>query len=307
MPVPVKIYVDTITEFHRLNNLPDPKDPVLSVLRFEDLSWKPEDLSTSVVRNFYIIALKKNTNTKFTYGQEEINFDEGVLHFMSPKQVITIETPVEEVTNSGWLLLIHPDFLWNTSLAKKIKQYEYFSYKVNEALALSLKEETTVVSIIENIYQECHNSIIDKSSKDIILAQIELLLAYSERFYQRQFISGRKSNHRILAQLELLINEYFKSGDLIKRGIPTIRYISDELHISPNYLSRLLQVNTGQSTKSILHDKLIELAKEKLSTTELSISEIAYELGFKSPQSFSKLFKIKNSQTPLEFRQSFNR
>ena len=305
MSVPVKIYVDTITEFHRLNNLPDPKEPLLSVLKFEDLSWKPDDLFTSVVRNFYIIALKKNVNTNFRYGQEEINFEEGVLHFMSPKQVITIETPIEEITNSGWLLLIHSDFLWNTPLAKKIKQYEYFSYNVNEALVLSVKEETTVLNIIENIYQECHSSG-DKCSHDIIRAQIELLLAYSERFYQRQFVSGRKSNHRILAQLELLISEYFKNGDLIKKGIPTIRYISDELHISPNYLSRLLQAYTGQSTKGILHDKLIELAKEKLSTTDLSVSEIAYELGFKSPQSFSKLFRIKSSQTPLEFRQSFN-
>ena len=301
-----KIYIDTIAEYHRLANLPAPAHPLISVTRFEELKWQPEHTVTSVIRNFYTIALKKTVNAKFRYGQEPIYFNDGVLHFMAPKQIITIELPEEKITNSGWLLLIHPDFFWNTILANKIKEYEYFSYNVNEALHLSEKEEKVIVSIIENISQEYLGNI-DDHTDHVILAQIELLLAYSSRFYQRQFAVRKKDNHHILDRLELLINEYFRRNDLAVKGIPSIQYISDELQISPGYLSRLLQTVTGQSTQHFLHDKLIELAKEKLSTTALSVSEIAYELGFQYSQSFCKLFKTKTNQTPSAFRQSFMR
>jgi AraC family transcriptional activator of pobA len=201
--------------------------------------------------------------------------------------------------------MIHPDFLWNTSLAKNIKQYEYFDYSVNEALFLSEKEETTINNIVENIKQEYHSNI-DKFSKQIIITHLENLLSYAERFYNRQFITREKSNHQILERLDKLLTDYFNSEDLITKGLPTVQYISDNLNISPSYLLTLLKTLTGQTSQQHIHDKLIDKAKEKLSTTDKTISEIAYELGFEHLQSFSKLFKTKTKLSPLEFRQSFN-
>ena len=228
------------------------------------------------------------------------------MFFISPGQVFGMEIDKgSPLTHSGWLLLIHPDFLWHTSLAKTMKQYEYFNYSVHEALFLSEKEETTIIGMMQSMEQE-YRSNIDKFSQTIIIAQLELLLSYAERFYQRQFITRKIANHQILNRLEEILTEYFNSDTLLKRGLPTVQYIADTLNISPSYLSGSLKMLTGQSTQQHIHDKLIEKAKEKLSTTSLSISEIAYELGFEHPQSFSKLFKTKTELSPLEFRASFN-
>jgi AraC family transcriptional regulator, transcriptional activator of pobA len=203
------------------------------------------------------------------------------------------------------MLLIHPDFLWNTPLAKTIKQYEYFDYAANEALFLSEKEELITVGIMQSIQQEYHTNL-DKFSQPIMIAQLELLLAYSERFYHRQFLTRKITNHTLLNQLENLLNDYFNRDDLVERGLPTVQFIAESLNVSPSYLTGLLKVLTGQSTQQHIHDKLIEKAKEQLSTTALSVSEVAYALGFEHPQSFSKLFKTKTTLSPLEFRQSFN-
>jgi AraC-like DNA-binding protein len=203
------------------------------------------------------------------------------------------------------MLLIHPDFLWNTPLAKNIKQYEFFDYSINEALFLSEKEESIINNTIQNIQQEYHSNI-DKFSQQIIISHIETLLNYAERFYHRQFITRKITNHKILNRLEDLLTEYFNSDDLIKKGLPTVQQLAQTLNVSPKYLSSLLKVLTGQTAQQHIHEKLIEKAKEKLSTTDLSISEIAYDLGFEHSQSFSKLFKSKTNLSPLEFRQSFN-
>jgi AraC-like DNA-binding protein len=299
-------HIKTIAEYHRFMELPKPEHPLITVIKFENIKRQPNNCPSSIIHNFYSIALKKNFNAKIKYGQQDFDFDAGVMHFMSPKQVLTIQaSSEEEFKHTGWLLLIHPDFLWNTPLSKKVKEYEYFSYNVNEALHLSEKEKNLVSNIIEKISQEYHTNI-DKFSQDIIIAQIELLLAYSERFYQRQFITRKTANHRILNQLDIFLTECFKDDNLAYKGIPTVQFVADSLHLSANYLSRLLQQLTGQSTQQFIHDKLIDLAKEKLSTTDLSVNEIAYNLGFEHPQSFSKLFKTKTNQSPSAFRQSFN-
>lgn len=300
------VFIRTITEYYRLVELAKPEHPLIGVLKFDDIKYQPNKRPSSIIHNFYSIALKKNFTAKMKYGQQDFDFDEGVMHFMAPKQVLSIQaTTKEDLKHSGWLLLIHPDFLWNTSLSKKIKQYEYFSYNVNEALHLSEKEETLVTEIIEKIVQEYHSNI-DNFSQDVIIAQIELLLTYCERFYQRQFITRKIANHKILNQLEILLNDYFTNETSTNKGIPTVNYIAESLHISPNYLSRLLKTLTGQSTKQFIHDKLLDIAKEKLSTSNLSVNEIAYNLGFEHPQSFSKFFKTKTNQSPLDFRASFN-
>ncbi|MEX8548809.1 MAG: helix-turn-helix domain-containing protein [Mucilaginibacter sp.] len=298
--------IKTISQYHHTMGLPKPEHPLISVINMELIKRNLNKEQVNLVFDFYSISLKKNFNAKIKYGQQEYDFDEGVMFFISPGQVFGIE--VEKgaaIKCSGWMLLVHPDFLWNTPLAKKIKQYEYFSYSVHEALFLSEKEETTIIGMMQNMEQEyCAN--MDKFSQDIIIAQLELLLNYADRFYHRQFLTRKIANHRILNRLEEILNENFKSETIAKHGLPAVADVAQALNISPNYLSAMLKVLTGQSTQQHIHEKLIEKAKEKLSTTELSIGEIAYELGFEHSQSFSKLFKSKTNLSPLEFRNAFN-
>jgi len=302
-----KLYrIKTISEFHQLRGLPKPEHPLISVVDYGSIRHTPEFNVTSWTLDFYSISLKRNSAAKMKYGQQDYDFDEGIMFFMAPGQVFSVEINNSLPSiHSGWILLIHPDFLWSTSLAKTIKKYEYFDYSVNEALFLSEKEESTINNIIQNIQLEYHANI-DKFSQDIIISQIETLFNYAERFYHRQFITRKKANHQILDRLEVILASYFNSDILTLKGLPTVAYIAGELNVSPNYLSSLLKALTGQSTQQHIHDKLIERAKQKLSTTNLSVSEIAYQLGFEHPQSFSKLFKTKTQVSPLEFRQAFN-
>lgn len=297
--------IKSITEYHKVMDLPKPEHPLISIIKFEDIK-RNETSPINITNDFYSIALKKDFNAKLKYGQQEYDFDEGVLHFMSPRQVLSFEFRTdEELNHKGWLLLVHSDFLWNTPLSKKIKEYEYFDYKINEALHLSDKEEKMIIGVMQSIAQE-YQANIDHFSQDVIIAQLALLLTYSERFYQRQFTTRKITNHTILNQFEELLSAYYSKGNLIENAIPTVQYFANELNLSANYLSRLLKMLTGQSTKHFIQDKIIDLAKERLSTTDLSVSEIAYELGFEHIQSFSKLFKSKTDFTPSEFRESFN-
>lgn len=298
--------IKTISQYHQLRGLEKPHHPLISLINFENVKYSPGEEPTSWVMDFYSIALKRNFGSKLKYGQQEYDFDEGILFFISPGQVFSIDVAKNQPFNpTGWLLLLHPDFMWNTVLAKKISQYEYFDYAVNEALFLSDKEEKRVISVLQNIEQE-YLSNIDKFSEAVIIAQLELLFTYADRFYHRQFITRKISHHQILNRLEEFLSNYFRKDNTDQKGLPTVQVIADSLHISPNYLSRLLQLLTGKSTRQFIQDKVIDLAKEKLSTTDLSVSEIAYELGFEYPQSFSKLFKVKTNLSPLEFRNSFN-
>lgn len=296
----------SIAAFHQFCNLPNPEHPLISLIDYSKVVYPIEDSELKWIQEFYSIGLKRNVSGKFNYGQQPYDFDAGVLSFVSPLQFLKLEIKPDVVIEpSGWLLLIHPDFLWNSALAKKIKSYEFFQYAVNEALFLSDREEQTIVTILQNIEKE-YQSNIDKFSQEIIIAQLELLLGYSERFYVRQFLTRKKSNHELLERFEKVLSDYLTSGKLVEKGIPTVTTIAKSLHISPNYLGTVLRVHTEQTTQQHIQNKLVEFAKEKLSTTQLSVSEIAYELGFEHPQSFSKLFKQKTGQTPLKFRQSFN-
>lgn len=298
--------IKTISQYHQVMGLPKPAHPLISVINFNAIRQLPFNESINMVFDFYSISLKRDFNAKMKYGQQQYDFDEGIMFFISPGQVFGIELEKNEtIKHSGWLLLVHPDFLWNMPLAKTIKQYAYFDYSVNEALYLSEKEEATIISIMQNMEQE-YQSNIDKFSQSVIIAQLELLLTYADRFYNRQFITRKIANHQVLTRLEEILTTYFNNEDLIIKGLPSVQTIAAALNVSPNYLSSLLKVLTGQSTQQHIHDKLIEKAKEKLSTTGLSVSEIAYQLGFEHPQSFSKLFKTKTNFSPLAFRQSFN-
>lgn len=296
---------NAIHEFHKMSGLPGPEHPLVSLVDYGLVQYQTDEKEISWIQNFYSIGLKRNIQGKFRYGQQQYDFDEGLISFVAPGQLVHITVEKPKIRPTGFLLLIHPDFIWNTSLAKTIRQYDFFGYAVNEALFLSPKEEDIVTDILRNIQNEYHSNI-DNFSQSIIIAQIELLLSYCERFYQRQFITRKKNAHQVLEKLENILDDCFHSGDMVDKGLPTAQYIAGLLNVSPNYLGSLLKTLTGQTTQQHIHNKLIEKAKEKLSTTSLSVSEIAYELGFEHPQSFSKLFKAKTDLTPLEFRQSFN-
>lgn len=296
--------VKTIKQYHQLMRLPSPEHPLISVIDSEIICDFQGKETLSFVFDFYAIALKRDFKGKMRYGQTVYDFDEGMMSFVSPGQVFSFENEVK-VPIKGTVILIHPDFLWNTSLTKTISKYEFFEYSANEALFLSEKEEKIITNILEIIKQE-YKANIDKFSHDLVIAQLELLLIYSDRYYNRQFLTRKKGNHLLINQVEVLLNKYINSRMIVEKGLPTVTYIAECLNITPSYLSKMLKTLTGQSTQQYIHDKLIEKAKEKLSTTEESVSEIAYELGFEHPQSFSKLFKSKTKSSPLEFRQSFN-
>lgn len=297
---------NSLSDFHNFCNLPNPEHPLISLIDYSKVRYPVDDTELKWIQNFYSIGLKRNVNAKFNYGQQEYDFDSGVLCFVSPLQFLSLEMkPGVEVEPTGYLLLIHPDFLWGTSLAKKIKSYEFFSYQINEALFLSDKEEKIIVDLFKNIEKEYQTNI-DKFTQELIVAQLELFLIYAERFYERQFFTRKKSSHELLERFEEVLALYFENGSLLENGIPSVKTIAEQMNISPNYLGSLLRIHTQQNTQQHIQNKIIDTAKERLSTTHLSVSEIAYELGFEHPQSFSKLFKQKTNQSPGEFRKLFN-
>jgi AraC-like DNA-binding protein len=297
----------TISEFHEFAQLPKPQHPLLSVVDVGAVPHREGEEPTSMVLDFYVISVKRMRNVRVKYGQHSFDFNEGILSFMAPSQVFSmaVANPAEAVEKSGWVVYLHPDFLWNTPLAKTIQQYDFWDYSLKENLFLSAAEEATILNLLFAIRQEYASSI-DRFSKQIIVSQLESLLHYADRFYHRQFLTREKANHEVLERLETLLQDYFNSGNLLERGLPTVQYVADCLHLSPKYLSNLLRIVTGQNTQQHIHTKLIAKAKEKLSTTTLTVSEIAYELGFEHLPSFSKLFKAKTNLSPLEFRTSFN-
>lgn len=295
-----------ITELLRLRNLPDTKHPLITVLNIDELERQSGDTDIVVTTDFYFIGMGNSAQSclKMKYGQEEYDFDKGVMNFIAPGRVFGFNAGQDnDINRFGWLLLLHPDFLWNHPLALKMKQYEFFDYKVNEALFLSDSEEQVISGLFRNIWQEYSTSI-DTFSQGIIISLIESLLGYAARFYQRQFITRKITNHSIINQLNTLLEKAFTTEALEENGIPTVKDISAQLNISPNYLSGLLKTFTGNSTQQHIQEKIIEKAKAKLIMTDLSVNEIAFELGFEYPQSFSKLFRTKTNLSPLAFRKA---
>jgi AraC family transcriptional activator of pobA len=301
--VNIQYKFDSLSEVHRVLGLPKPLHPLISLVQNKDNYIDVNKLPNSFVLNFYKISYKTNLNGKLKYGQNYYDFDEGGLMFVSPNQVTA--NVDNNGDHSGYTLLIHPDFFLSYPLSKKIKQYGFFSYSANEALHLSDKEKATIISIFKNINEELQSRI-DDFSQDVIISQIESLLNYSNRFYKRQFIKRKAPSKDLLQKLEGVLDNYFNNEKILTQDIPTVQFLAENLNISPSYLSDMLRSLTGQNAQQHIHSRLIEKAKEKLSTTELSVSEIAYELGFEHLSSFNKLFKSKTDLSPLEFRHSFN-
>jgi AraC-like DNA-binding protein len=296
--------IHSLSAFHRLVSLPDPLHPLISVIRVEDIRLTAAFLSENFLQDFYTISLKRDVQAKVKYGQQYFDFDKGVMSFIAPKQIQALE--VVDLINAnpqagtGYALLFHASFLSGYPLANDIKQYGFFSYSVNEALHLSEREESDVIDIFQKMEKEYQH--IDRHTQDILIAQLDLLLKYGNRFYERQFYLRKATNHTLLEKMESLLHEYFNTANSLKNGLPTVEFLANQLHLSPHYLSDMLRSLTGQSAQQHIHDKVIEKAKEYLASTNLTVAEIAYELGFGYPQSFNKLFKKKTNMSPLEFR-----
>jgi len=271
--------------------------PLVSVI---DMSKAKATQSARINFGFYCIFLKEIKCGDLKYGCNHYDYQEGTLVFVSPGQILGINN-TELIQPKGWALLFHPDLIRGTSLGHNIKNYTFFSYEANEALHLSEKERLLVIDCLNKIEYELHQSI-DRHTKTLISNNIELLLNYCMRFYDRQFITRNNVNKDILVKFEKLLDNYFQSEITQTVGLPTVKYCADHLHLSVNYFGDLIKKETGKSAQEHIQLKLIDIAKERIFDTSKSLSEIAYELGFKHPQHFSRMFKNETGYTPNQFR-----
>jgi AraC family transcriptional activator of pobA len=297
------VLFNSISDLHRALGLPKPLHPLISLVDYSNIKADTADLERGMLFNFYKISYKKNFSGKIRYGQSYYDFDEGGLSFVSPNQLISGAD--DEGDYNGYTLLVHPDFIRTFPLGAKIKDYGFFSYSVAEALFLSEKEKKVIIGLFKNISMELESAI-DLFSQEVVVSQLELLLSYSKRFYNRQFITRKSASNDLLSKTEELLDNYFTVEKALLNGLPSVQEIADELNVSSHYLGDMLRSLTGLNTQQHIHLRLIDKAQELLSTTNLTVAEIAYQLGFEHPQSFNKLFKNKTKVSPMEYRQSFN-
>ncbi|QPH38629.1 helix-turn-helix domain-containing protein [Pedobacter endophyticus] len=295
--------IDSISQLMRMLGVPAPLHPLIALVDYKNVSIEMFPKGQMVSLDFYKISFKPTFKGHVRYGQGYYDFEEGGLAFLKPKQIVV--SPEETQSYEGIALYFHCDFIRNYQLGRIINQYGFFSYDVSEALFLSAKEKEIIANLFSTISNELANNI-DRFSQDVLVSQIELLLNYSNRFYSRQFITRKAVNHDIINSLDKLLDSYLEEDKCAKNGLSSVRYVSTELKLSQRYLSDMLRLLTGLNTQQYIQTAVIEKAKEKLSTTSLSVSEIAYELGFEHSQSFSKFFKTKTNFSPIGFRKSFN-
>ena len=294
--------INSIKELHSFIGLPSPLNPLITLIDHSSSMSNKQTQNEKLLLNFYNISIKRSFKGKLKYGKNHYDFDEGTMSFIAPNQIISIDSEADR-NNDGWSLLFHSDLIRQYPLGKIIKNYGFFSYTVNEALHLSDEEEKTVEAMVQNIQKEI-NSRLDNFSQDVIVSNLELLLSYCNRFYSRQFITRKMATNDLLTNFENILDKYFTNDSDFT--LPTVEKLATELNVSSSYLSDMLRSLTGQNTQQHIHDKLIEKAKEILTNTNLTVSEIAYQLGFEYSQSFSKLFKSKTNLTPIEYRHSYN-
>jgi len=304
MPFTPPIHIATVSDMHKLMLVPKPIHPLVSVVRMADVTGCADLVRKTITYGFFSIALKKNFDIRLRYGRRHYDFEEGVMTFVSPLQVIGIESENLQKMD-GFMLLVHPDFLKGHALASRLPDYGFFSYEANEALHVSETEENMIMGMFGNLEKEIENTL-DAFSQNVILSHIELLLHYSDRFYNRQFITRKSHGIDVLSDFERMLRDYLNSDAPANTGFPSVMHFADGLNLSANYLSDLLRNLTGRNARQHIQDAVVDKAKELLSTTNLSVSEIAFKIGFEHSQSFSKLFKSKVEVTPLEYRLSFN-
>ncbi|WP_028121596.1 helix-turn-helix domain-containing protein [Epilithonimonas tenax] len=294
--------INSVKELHSYMGLPSPLNPLITIIDHSQTQSNIQESDQKLLLDFYNISIKRSFKGKLKYGKNHYDFDDGTMSFIAPNQIISVDNDKER-NMDGWSLLFHPDLIRQYPLAKAMKSYGFFSYTVNEALHLSEEEEKTIEVIIQNIQKEI-NSRLDQFSQDVIVSNLELLLSYCNRFYSRQFLTRKMATDDLLTKFEIKLDHYFSDNSNLV--LPTVEKLATELNVSSPYLSDMLRNITGQNTQQHIHEKLIEKAKEILTTTNLTVSEIAYQLGFEYPQSFSKLFKSKTNLTPSAYRLSYN-
>lgn len=295
------VKVNSIADYHEALQLPKPQHPLFSIIDFSQNKHTHPSVETTFVLNLYCISVKEDAQCVLRYGPHHYDFREGLMTFFKPGQAITVD-PTSSDVKVGYSVVFHPDFIRTYDLANNIGSYSFFDYEVNEALFLSEKEKQQIRTIGKGILSE-YESTIDSYSQDAIVSFIALLLVYAQRFYDRQFITRKVHNIPLVSRFEQLLDEYFDSGTE-HTGLPQVGYFAERLHMSKNYLSDLLRAQTGESAQNHIQHKVIEKAKDLLSRSQLSVAEIAYQLGFEQPQSLNRLFKKKTSVSPLEFRRT---
>lgn len=292
-----KFIFDTVHEYNDFNNH-DTLHPLVSVINFSNAHKR---IGSKMTFGLYCIFLKDVHCGDLKYGCNTYDYEDGTLVFISPGQVIDVENKVDLYQPMGHGLVFHPDLIKGTSLNNMIEDYHFFRYNTNEALHLSKDERNIIMDCFKKIQYELNHAI-DKHSKKLIASNIELFLNYCERFYDRQFITRESANKGVLEKFELVLNTYFSSEKPTTLGLPTVSNMAASLNLSANYFGDLIKKETGKTAQEYIQLKTIDIAKSKIFETDKTINEIAYELGFKYPQHFSRLFKNKEGITPLEFR-----
>ncbi|MET1056112.1 MAG: AraC family transcriptional regulator [Pedobacter sp.] len=297
------ITIDSISALARRLDLPKPLHPMVALVNYDHVKVKLTDAGSKISLNFYKISFKTSFTGRVKYGQGYYDFEEGGLAFLSPNQIVTMSA--EAGGYEGYALYFHPDLIRGYPLAGLIHQYGFFAYGVSEALYLSDKERRVISSLFEAIETELQHDT-DHFSQDVLVAQLELLLTYSNRYYNRQFITRKVIYNDMIDRMNKYLDDRFDAEKSLMSGLPSVQDLADHLLISARYLTDMLKSLTGQSAQQHIHNKLIERAKNILSVSDRSIAEIAYDLGFEHPQSFNKLFKQKTNMSPSEFRKSFD-
>lgn len=286
---------------HRIFGLEKPKHPLVSVIQIDDNITNFDYGDAKYVFDFYQVNYKEGFSGSLNYGRNAYDFEEGSLIFIKPQQAIQVESQEEIKGSSGWTLLFHPDLIRKSELGKTIGDYSFFDYSLSEALHLSEDEIEALNDLVQKIQKE-YNQNIDKHSQELIIANIELLLKYSKRFYDRQFYTRTNLNKDVLDEFNGIVMQYYKCGDAAAHGVLSVKQCAQSLNLSTNYLSDLIKSETGISAKSHIQEYVIDLAKTKLLGSNDSVSEIAYSLGFEYPQGFNKLFKAKVGSSPTAYR-----
>ena len=295
------IHSKSISELHKNMGLDTPSNPLISIIDTKILSYGKDAVGNRFSSDLYCIAMK-DSNCGIDYGRNHYDFQEGVLIFTAPNQIITLTKPQKLNEVEGWMLYFHPDLIRKHPLGKLINKMTFFNYEVNEALHLSKNEQQTLNQILSLIFSEISERI-DTYSQHVLASHIELILSYSIRFYERQFITRSNNNLDVISKVEQLLRDYINNKIQYLENPPTIKYLSDHCCLSPNYLSDLLSKETGRSALDHINDAIIEKAKSILLTTDDSITGISYSLGFNYPHYFSRLFKQKTGISPTEYRQ----
>lgn len=296
------VNIETVSDYLDMRKM-EVLHPLLGIVDFDQvpLEGKTGNRPDAIHFKCYAIFLKDAKGCKLKYGGKSYDYDEGTLVFVGPGQTIELGNYDADFIPKGYAVLFHPDLLLGTGLGKKIHNYSFFSYSSNEALHLSAKERKVILSLIDKIQFELDQSL-DKHSKKLIVSNLELFLDYCIRFYDRQFLTRENVHKGSLEKFDMLLSDYFISNKAQKQGLPSVGYFANKLNLSANYFGDLIKKETGKSALDYIQSKIIDMAKEKIYDPDKSISEIAYELGFKYPQHFSRLFKNKVGQSPIEYR-----